>query len=1153
MELRELRVTRLPGIENPFAINGEPGLNLVIGPNGSGKSSLSRAALGLLWPDPDTTGQIVAATWDIDGKPWLAERTGGPAVRWQHDGEDAGAPALVSAHRAGIYRLGVLDLLRSTTDRTGQELATEIRRQLAGGIDLAVLRRHFERTGREGQGKAQQLDETRRRIRTLTGKQRELAAEEARLADLEDQHRAAREAADRQLALDAGRALATAMTALQDATGSLDSFPAVMASLRGNEDERLDDLLAARGQADAELAEVARSVADAERDRDAANLADGVPDDAVLDALRQEFADARELVAERRAADDELAAAEAAIEQARAQLGPIEAPDAGEPVTAEQAAATVTRLRDRDHLRAVRNGLDRLLARDDLGKGTAAAEPATLEAARKALANWLAAAAPAVPWPLRVLPWLSATILVVVGVVLMPWNSGAWVGWVALGAGVALMPAWLLLRRRSHGARSRRLAQARAAFDATEVIAPEAWNRDLVERRLRGLLAEEAAAAQARLRDQLRLALQGDRDQAADTLGDDDPAAELDQALVLQRVAAWHAAVAGEASARKRAEQAGSRLASLQASLGERLATWWQGDVDDIVALGSAVTDLERRRDRHRDATARLAAAEVQQDAARERRDNAAATITALLGPLAFSEDEAAAALGELMPRLEDFRAASTAVDRATVERNRCHRVCDDLVTPLDAIAREAVALPAARLDAAIEDAAARAARADELLRELSDIEGRVREARADAELTAAHAGEESLVRDLAAIRDSVRGNALANLLLERATARFEAATEPPLLRRTQVLFVRFTEGRYGLTVTEDGDGARFLARESATGRGLGLDELSGGTRAQLLLAARLAALPEHERGVRPPLFLDESLTASDPVRFEAVGKAVLDLVREEERQVFYLTCDPADVAAWQSLLRDAGEAPAPTIDLAAARNLAAAAEPARLRPARASSVPPAGKDAAAFGKAISVPPLSHGQSPAGVHLFHLLRDDLPLLHGLLVRRVTTLGEFESLTEDLFADGALDPAARDRLGARARALTAFLDAFAAGRGRPIPGGALLHESGIESKLLEEIEELAATLDGDAARLATALSEGKIKGMRQSKKDEIADWLTAAGYLDRRPIATRDEVRHGTIRALRADFSAGAIDWTALDMLIDAWWAAAGGEPDTANS
>ena len=910
----------------------------------------------------------------------------------------------------------------------------------------------------------------------------------------------------------------------------------------------------ARGEgARAEIEDATAAERTADDDLVAADLAGGGPDDVVLDTARDLLERAREDTADLRQVEIDLAAASTALATARAQLAPLDPPASGEPVTADAAAAAVTRLRERDLLRAKRDGLDRLLNRPDLGREkSAAGEPVVLTEARQALAGWLAATTPRSPWIVRGLPWLAMIGLVLVGGVLQPWRNGSWPGWLALALGALVAPIALVLQHRTRRGLAQQQAAAHAAYLATGRPEPEAWTRAKVGPLLRGLLAEEAAAGQAKLREQLRHDLQAGRDQAGEQLGHDDADAELDQALLLQRVAAYHTAAAAHDAATARRDNLAASLDRKLEDLREQLAPWEVGGAD-VLSLTAAVGDLSRRRERWRDATLRRETARRQLVSATERRDAAAAEIAELLARLDLAgEDHAAAAIDDLLARRHAYQQASQVVDQCQAECSVRRHARDELPPELVSLATDAVDLPAAELDTAIDEAAARAAQAGRLSEEITEIRTRVGDARGQALLTEARAREEAAVKALATIRDEVRTSALASLLLQRAAASYESATEPPLLRRTQDLFRRFTYGQFDLRITEPADESRpaaFSAVDAATGRGLVLDQLSDGTRAQLLLAARLAALPEHERGIRPPLFLDESLTASDPVRFEAIGTALLDLMHDEGRQVFYLTCDPADAAAWQRLLATTGHEPAPETDLAAVRSLAARAAPERLRPPSPVAVPPPpdNGDAATYGDALAVPPLGVAQDPRSVHLFHLLRDDLELLHGLLQRRVTSYAALTVLTAELLADGIIDPPAVDRVHARARGLTAFLDSFAAGRGRPIPPGAIAHQSGLKSEFLAEVETLSAALHGDAAALMDALAEQSIKGLSAKFKGRLEDWLNTVGYLDRRPRLDREEVRRRTLRALRPDLAGGVVDIEAVDLLIDAWWTAAGGE------
>ncbi len=74
----------------------------------------------------------------------------------------------------------------------------------------------------------------------------------------------------------------------------------------------------------------------------------------------------------------------------------------------------------------------------------------------------------------------------------------------------------------------------------------------------------------------------------------------------------------------------------------------------------------------------------------------------------------------------------------------------------------------------------------------------------------------------------------------------------------------------------------RRFAVDQKTGEGKGLDKLSDGTRAQLLLAARMAFSEEVDQGRTLPLFLDEALGQSDPVRYEAIVRSLGRVAKDQ-------------------------------------------------------------------------------------------------------------------------------------------------------------------------------------------------------------------------------------------------------------------------------
>ena len=138
----------------------------------------------------------------------------------------------------------------------------------------------------------------------------------------------------------------------------------------------------------------------------------------------------------------------------------------------------------------------------------------------------------------------------------------------------------------------------------------------------------------------------------------------------------------------------------------------------------------------------------------------------------------------------------------------------------------------------------------------------------------------------------------------------------PRVFERARDHFSRFTLHNYGLCLEKGEASPRLAAIELRNGKRRELDELSDGTRAQLLLAARIAYTEEVEQGKVMPLFLDEALDQSDPQRFQAITASLGRVARDQGRQIFYLTSDPLDVDRIRDALAREGCDIAAEIDL---------------------------------------------------------------------------------------------------------------------------------------------------------------------------------------------------------------------------------------------
>lgn len=194
----------------------------------------------------------------------------------------------------------------------------------------------------------------------------------------------------------------------------------------------------------------------------------------------------------------------------------------------------------------------------------------------------------------------------------------------------------------------------------------------------------------------------------------------------------------------------------------------------------------------------------------------------------------------------------------------------------------------------AAQDAAARASSQRLLMDQRSD----------DRAYVAAIADQQSAIATLGRVLEEAMLARLAGALLGHAMEAVEAQNSSALLARISQYFRTVTDGAYDRVVTEDdGDGGLALAMipHDLPHEQKLVDQLSEGTRDQLYLALRLAAIEDHVATAPPVPFIgDDILQTSDDTRAHAALRALLDL--SHRVQVIVLTHHPHILQLAQSL-----------------------------------------------------------------------------------------------------------------------------------------------------------------------------------------------------------------------------------------------------------
>jgi hypothetical protein len=504
----------------------------------------------------------------------------------------------------------------------------------------------------------------------------------------------------------------------------------------------------------------------------------------------------------------------------------------------------------------------------------------------------------------------------------------------------------------------------------------------------------------------------------------------------------------------------------------------------------------------------------------RERADLARITgeIKVILDRLGLKDeprsDAEAARLLDLVPRFE----------KAVAERDDSGREIDRLTKRLAEGAAqlrpdETPAISETALAERIDTEIQRAEEYGKLVKEIADIEARVEVTSKGHELQEALAGVESASAALADVRAGNRESALGNLLLDRVEQQHEKESRPRVLESADTYFQLFTRQTHRLKLAARTDGEdRFLAVAEHSTQPLELHELSDGTRAQLLLAVKLAFMTVAEEGARPPIFLDDSLTSADPERFAAVIESLGQLAARENRQIFYLTPNPSDAAALQRALAETGLPAAHHIDLGRVRGLAQMTDPSLLDPANLpddiTAPDPASLDAAEYAAALLVPQPDAWAPRGMLHVFHLLDDRLELVRRLVDGNAANVGRFASGRETLTAAGIISADEAALVDARTETWNAWLDGWRIGRTRPVPHDFLKKSSAVSGNFIAPVTQALEDCRWDGAGLLQAIAEKKVKGFRANKLEELRQELDDAGLLAHgAPLTDDDLITH----------------------------------------
>jgi DNA repair protein SbcC/Rad50 len=1153
MKLRRLHINRLPGIYVPFEVEPDGALfQVVLGPNGIGKSSLCRAVEALYWSDRGPKQQIsINAEFDIDGGEWSVIRDGA-RTRWRHERAESAVPDLPPSHSANCFFLRLRDLIDPARSGTGN-VASEIRRQMYGGFDLRKIREDEfgnlrPRAGRSELTAYNQADNS---VQREKGVHERLQRREDDLNNLKSQL-GQTEAKQRRLH-DVNRALGL-LDRREELVACLAEFellPEALAQLTGKEIEQIEELQKKLDAQNRRITLLESEVANA--------------NDIILGVRLKEPVQEIELAAWQEYADDLKGIDQALLATRSKHSGCRDSVE-------EMLSAVGGGDFDEARLELADHGdlFEFLRSAQDLQEKTAAinerlrlledierpektqSDLENYRAAANTLRSWLrsAEAGPEQKEKRQRRIWLIvAVVLNVIGVFLAIILHSFFAILAGVGAGIVLP---MLVRSREVQFDGRHAAQE--VFGRGEVEEPSSWDLVGVEARLRDLDSQasllDAKIVRDGVRDVERRALENQLNGLSVQIDDlESRRTKLQESLKLYEIRPDADLVDFARSldqlrcARsKETELAGNvrelemQHADLLSKLSDVLVSHGEPRPTDTVSAKASLNHVVA-------SSGRLLQANSDLQRATEQRTQAELD----LNSFGQSIKEIYSTAGIENGDLHGFALLLSSLEKYMELKSKVHQLesKNDLdLSELDKASEAALAdLDSAELDQLCADAAQSSTEAERLRDEIAKINAEVAAAKSGHVIENLIATRGDVLINLYECRSKVIYANAGRFLMDSVEREYEQTQMPRVFDRARELFSLFTKHNFQLQLGVEAGSEELLAKDLANGDLRNLGELSDGTRAQLLLAARIAFAEEVENGWKLPLFLDEALDQSDPVRYEAIVRSLGRIAVEQDRQIFYLTSDPVDIERiGYALVEENCDAPS-VIDLGSIRKIAESVSgPSELHvEPRPTTQRPDGLSAEEYGAALGVPLLNPSLGYDNQHFFHLLWDDLDLLHQFLTNSIVRVGQWKAVQGSPLANklGAHSKSPAE-ITYRTDLLQNFCELWCQGRGQPVDRDALYASEAITDRFMDGVVALTEELGGDAEKLLLAIrsrNDERLSGFRKNALGKLEQFFFESGYIDNSPMLNEEELR---IRIL-ASPAANHLPDSDADECLNRWW------------
>ena len=296
--------------------------------------------------------------------------------------------------------------------------------------------------------------------------------------------------------------------------------------------------------------------------------------------------------------------------------------------------------------------------------------------------------------------------------------------------------------------------------------------------------------------------------------------------------------------------------------------------VGDLVAdLFSQHQEAVKKAQRHEQVSKQLEGERQTLETAKDELDRKKKEMADLCGAAGVADVVELPAVEAKARRKREFQSEVSKIEKQLIEYNS---------TPLDRILEEAAAVDRDTLSVQIpgleEEINGLESSRDTLAQQVRDAEVALKEVDGNEKAAVAAQRAQELLAKLRNATEDYARLKVSSFVVTRAIEAYRQKHQGPILKRASEYFATLTRGSFKRLEVDFGeDDHQVLVGVRGDGKQVSVEGMSEGTRDQLYLALRLAAIESHlETGSSIPVIVDDILVQFDDVRakaaFEALG-----------------------------------------------------------------------------------------------------------------------------------------------------------------------------------------------------------------------------------------------------------------------------------------